>query len=335
MSELDTCARQPVDCVRRRLLQSLALAAFAQAAPTWAAEGTGKTVRIVVPFSPGGGNDILARFVATRLAGMLGENFIVENKPGAGGNIGSALVATGPADGANLLMASSQSVINPSLYARVGFDVLKDLVPVANVANVQFLVVAHPSAKVRTIAELVAADKRDPGTMNHGTPGNGTPQHLAAELFNRMAGTKLRHIPYKGTAPAMADLLGGQLQLAFATLPSVATYVKAGTLVPLAVTGAKRSPLFPSVPTVAEAGVPGYEAGTWYSLLAQAATPAPVLSRLSNALSALLSQTPIQLELRAMGFEAAFKTSSEMRRVMAAELVQWRDLIRTSGIRLD
>lgn len=306
----------------------VSITGYAQGYPT-------KPVKIIVPFSPGGGNDALGRIIATKFSELTGQQFIVDNRPGAGGNIGASVVAAAAADGYTLLMASNQVIINPSLYTKIGFDVMKDLTPVANIANVQFLLVAHPNTKIKTVTGLIESDKRMPGSLNHGTPGNGTPQHLAAELFNRMAHTSLTHIPYKGTGPAIADLLGGQLQIAFATLPSVAQYVKSGRVTPLAVTGNTPSHLFPEVPTVAKAGVPGYEASTWYGLLAPAGTPKPLLDTLQKLVQRALSEPEFRKKVEEQGFEPAFMDGASMRTMMKSDFSKWAAIVKSANVKLD
>lgn len=294
-----------------------------------------KPVKLVVPFSPGGGNDQIGRLFAEKLGQLTSTSFIVENRPGAGGNIGAEMVARSPADGYTLLVVSNQVVINPSLYPKMPFDVMKDLTPIALVADVQFLLAAHPQAGIKTVAELIEQEKRQPGRLNHGTPGNGTPQHLAAELFNMTAGTSLVHVPYKGTGPAVADLVGGQLQLGFATLPAVAPFVKSGRLVPLAVTGKKRAALLPDVPTVAEAGLAGYDATTWYGFMAPAGTPAAIVAALGKHLQTALADPAMRKKLEDAGFEVRYEPANAMGAEMKADMVKWGKLIKAANVKID
>ncbi len=291
-------------------------------------------VRIVVPYPPGGGNDLLARTLGQKLAELLGQPVIIDNKAGAGGNIGAEFVARSPADGYTLLMASNQLIISP-LLSPANFDALKDLTPVAGVADVQFALVTHPSLPVKSVAELIAYARRNPRALNHGTPGNGTPQHLAAELLNSLASISMTHVPYKGTAPAVTDLLAGQTQLAFVTVPSAEQYVRSGRLNVLAVTGARRSSVFPEVPTVAQAGVPGYEAATWFALVAPGATPAATLATLGNAIAKVLEDPAMAEKLKSQGFEPNYRARAAMGSLMRTDVDKWGRLIKDAQIKGD
>src|SRR5258705_2917292 len=233
-----------------------------------------RIVRIVVPFAPGGGTDVIARTLAQEMAKDLGASVIIENKPGAGTIIGTQLVATSPPDGYTLLMGTFANAVNPSLKAKLPYDAHGDFAAVALVARSFNLVVVNPGSRIKWIADLVAAAKAEPDKLSYGTYGTGTSAHLAGELFKHMAKVNLTTVPYKGAAPAITDLLGGQIQVMFTTVASAASLVEAGQLRALAVTSAQRSPAFPNVPTVAEAGVPGYAAESWYGLFAPARTPA-------------------------------------------------------------
>jgi len=292
-----------------------------------------KPIRLVVPFSPGGGNDTLAREVAPRLAEKLGQPVVVENKPGAGGNIGADIVAKAPSDGYTLLMASNQVVINPSLYSNMSFDVLRDLKPIGFIADVQFALVAHPSVKANSVTELIQQAKAQP--LHHGTPGTGTPQHLAAEAFNRMTDVKLIHIPYRGTGPMTADLVGGQIELSFATLPSVEAYIKSGRLKALGVTGKKRSPLLPDVPTVAEAGVKGYDVSTWYGLLIPRNTPAAASQKLEAALQEVMGQPDMRNSIATKGFEPRFVTAKDADQLMRNDFEAWAAIIKDAQLKIE
>jgi len=293
-----------------------------------------RPIRIVVPYAPGGGNDLLARTVGQRIAALLGQPVVIENRAGAGGNIGTEFVARAPGDGYTLLMASNQMVISP-LLAPAGFDAMKDLTPVGGVADVQFALVTHPGLPVRTVEEFIAYARENKTGLNHGTPGNGTPQHLAAELLNSMAAITLTHVPYKGSAPAIADLLAGQAQLAFATVPSIEQHVKSKRLTALAVSGARRSGALPAVPTMAEAGVPGYEATTWFALMAPGTTPAPVLAALGEAVSQALSDPSMIDKLKSQGFEPGFRTRSSVTTLMKADADKWARIIKAARIKAD
>ena len=294
-----------------------------------------KPIRIIVPFATGGGNDLIARTIAPKLGELLGQPVLVENKPGAAGNIGSSEVARAAPDGHTLLLATNTIVINPSLYASVGFDVMKDLVPAGLIADVQFVLVVHPSVPVVRMDDLVALAKKSSGQLYYASPGAGTPQHLAAELFNMMAGVSLAHIPYKGTGPAINDIVGGHVQLGFATLPPVRPFINTGRLKALAVSGARRSPLLPNLATIEELGINGYEASSWYGILAPAGTPAAVLQTISSALARIMQDKDLQAKLLGQGFEPGFHEPAEMTRVMAADFAKWAKVVKQANIKVD
>jgi tripartite-type tricarboxylate transporter receptor subunit TctC len=319
----------------RRWLLALTICIAHVMGPSAEAAYPEKTIRLVVPYAPGGGNDVLARILAPKLAEFLGQPVIVENRPGASGSVGSAEVARAAPDGYTILIATNAMVINPAVYTNLGFDILKDFAPLGLIADVQFVLVAHPSVAAKSIDELIGLAKRSPGTLNHSTAGNGSPQHLAAELFNEMAGVSLTHIPYKGTGPAIADVVGGQVQLCFATLPPVTQHIASGRLRALAMTGAKRSPLLPELPTLDELGVKGYEASSWYGLLVPAKTPAAVQQVLSNAVSRTIQDKDIQAKLLAQGFEPGFRESAAMAQVMRSDLVKWDRVVKRAKIKAD
>lgn len=292
-----------------------------------------KPISLIVPFSPGGGNDTLARDVAPRLAAALGQSIVVENKPGAGGNIGADYVAKAAGDGYTLLMASNQVVINPSLYSQMSFDVLSDLKPVGLIADVQFALVRNDNTSASTVKELIEASQSS--NIHHGTPGMGTPQHLAAEVFNQMTGASLAHVPYRGTGPMITDLVGGQIEMAFATLPSVEAYIKAGRLKALAVTGKHRSPLLEDVPTVEEAGVEGYAVSTWYGLLVPRSTPDNVTKKVESALHEVMQQEETLKSISAKGFEPKFVSAAEADKIMHDDFHTWAKLIKDAQLTLD
>jgi tripartite-type tricarboxylate transporter receptor subunit TctC len=292
---------------RAALVAALSLASFCSFAAYLE-----KPVKIIVPFPPGGGNDQLGRLIAEKLAKITSNTFVIDNRAGAGGNLGAELVSRPSPDGYTLQMASNRVVINPSLYPKMGIDVIKDLPPIAMIADVQFLLVANPELKIKSVPELVAMDKKSHGKLNHGTPGNGTPQHLSTQLFNSMAGTSLVHVPYKGSGPAIADLLGGQIQLAFGTLPTFEPHAKTGRLIPLALTGTSRSPILPDVPTMAEADVKGYEPSTWYGLVAPADTPKSILDVLEKHIQAAVNAPEFRKWLLGLEFEPRFTIGTAM-----------------------
>lgn len=294
-----------------------------------------RPVRFVVPFPPGGGNDIIARQLAPKMAEGLGQAVVVENRPGAGGNLGTEFAARAPADGHTIVIASNQVTINPALYAKLPFDIERDFAPVALVASVPMLLVVNPNVAAKTVRELIADAKARPRALNHGTPGAGTPQHLAFEVFNKLAGVEITHVPYKGTGPAIADLLGGQIQAAFATLASVDPHVKAGKLRALAVATPKRSSVLPAVPTVAESGVPGYDVPLWYSVLTPVGTPREIVERLAAEIGRAVNAPDLREKMQAQGFEISFAGPAELDALMRSEIARWAKIIRETGIRVD
>lgn len=321
---------------RRRLLLAagaalcLAAPAFAQAQayPT-------KPVRLVVPYPPGGPTDIVARVVAQKLSEQLGQQFIIDNRPGAGGNTGAELVARSPADGYTLVVATTAHAINPSLFKNLGYSLSKDLAPVSLLTSGPLVIVANPSLPAKNVAELIALAKAKPGELNFASSGNGQSTHLSAELFASMAGVKMNHIPYKGSAPALTDTMGGQTQLMFDTMLSAMPHVKGGKLKALAVTSATRSPVAPDVPTVAESGLPGYEAIAWNGLLAPAHTPPDVLARLSGALKKVLAAPDVKDKFEAQGFAATWTSPEDFGRFMTAEIDKWAKVVKVSGATVD
>ncbi len=294
-----------------------------------------KPVRFIVPFPPGGGNDILARALAPRMGEFLGQNVIIDNRAGAGGNIGSEAAAKSAPDGYTILIASNQVTINPWVYARLPFDIEKDFSPVARAASVPMVLAVHPSVPAQNVRELIALARSSPGKLNHSTPGNGTPQHIAYEVFNHAAGVKVTHVAYKGTGPAIADLLGGQVQTAIGTMASLEPHVKAGKLRALGVTTPARSPAMPSVPTIAEAALPGFEVPLWYSILAPAGTPREIVARLSAAVEQALAHPETRDRLTAQGFEVSYLGPAEMADLIRRDLARWEKSIRDIGLKLD
>ncbi|MDM0119703.1 tripartite tricarboxylate transporter substrate binding protein [Variovorax arabinosiphilus] len=321
---------------RRRLLAAagaalcLAVPAFAQtqAYPT-------KPVKLVVPYPPGGPTDIVARLVAQKLSDAMGQQFIVDNRPGAGGNPGAELVARSPADGYTLVVATTAHAINPSLFKNLGYSLSKDFAPVSQLTSGPLVIVANPQLPAKNVAELIALAKARPGELNFASSGNGQSTHLSAELFAAMAGVKMNHIPYKGSAPALTDTMGGQTQLMFDTMLSAMPHVKAGKLKALAVTSATRSPVAPDLPTVAESGLPGYEAIAWNGLLAPAGTPPEVLARLSAELKKVLAAPDVKDKFEAQGFAASWNSPEDFGRFMSAEVDKWAKVVKVSGAKVD
>lgn len=294
-----------------------------------------RPVRVIVPFAPGGPNDIVARLVAQRLAASFGQPFAVENRPGAGGNVGTDYVAKSAPDGYTLLSAGPGSLIINPLMGKVPYDTQRDFAPITLLARAPNALVEHPSLPARSVAELIALARSKPGAINYASGGNGSTPHLAGALFAAMAGVKLTHVPYKGTAPATTDLVGGQVQIAFLGIPAVLPHIRSGKLRVLAVTGLRRSSELPDVPTVDESGVPGYEVSPWYGLLAPAETPHAIVSRLS-AEAARLARTPELAEkLAVQGAEAAGSTPEEYAAVIRTDTATWTRIIEHSGLRAE
>jgi tripartite-type tricarboxylate transporter receptor subunit TctC len=294
-----------------------------------------RIVKIVVPFAPGGGTDVVARTLAQEMSGDLGVAVVIENRPGAGTIVGTQAVALSEPDGYTLLMGTFANAVNPSLHASLPYDPHKDFAAVALLARSFNIVVVSPESPIKSIADLIAAAKADPGKLSYGTFGIGTSAHLAGELFKDMAKVNLIMVPYKGAAPAITDLIGGQIQVMFTTVASAAALIEAGQLRALAVTSAERSPAFPQLPTVAEAGVPGYAAESWYGLFAPAGTPADVIDRLNqSAARAVRSESFSRLGINE-GLVLIARPPEELDRYLRGEEERWRKVIRDAGIKIE
>ena len=295
-----------------------------------------KTIRFVIPFPAGGTTDIIGRIVAAELHKAWGESVIADNRAGAGGNIGAEAVARAAPDGYTMLVCTvGTHAINESLYSKLNFEPRKDFAPVTLFAMVPNVVVVHPSVKAESIQELIALLKANPGKINYASSGNGTSIHLSAELFKTMTGTEMTHIPYRGSAPAVTDLLAGTVSVMFDNLPSAMPHIKAGKLRALAVTSAKRSPSLSDVPTVAEAGVPGYEASSWFGLVAPADTPKSIIDKTQQAVAEALKQPEVREKLSAQGAEPVGNTPEEFARFIEAETEKWGKVVRDSGAKID
>jgi tripartite-type tricarboxylate transporter receptor subunit TctC len=304
-------------------------ATFAQAYPQ-------RPIKLVVGFPPGGGVDIIARSISQQLGERLGQTVIVENRAGAGGNIAAEQVARSTPDGHTLLVSAVSSLaISASLYKNPRYDLLKDLLPVAVVASVPNVLVVNPSVKANTVAELIALAKANPGKVNFGSAGNGTTVHFSGELFKSMAHIDMVHVPYKGAAPAMADLLGGQVQLMFDFLSAAAPHIKSGRLRALGVTTATRSPLLPNVPTIAEAGLPGYQVLGNFGVLAPAGTPPEVVSRLNREIAAVVELPEVKERLISYAATPERETPEEFAKSLKAEVVKWSKIVDATGVRLE
>lgn len=300
------------------------LASLAQSYPS-------RPIRMVIPLSPGGFADVPGRLLAARLSSALGRQVYVENKPGAGGTIGADSIAKSPPDGYNILFTGTPHVISPWLYRNMPYDALKDFAPVALVATGPYILVVNPQLGVSTVRELVAAAKAEPGKIDYASSGNGSAQHLVTALFGAMAGAPLNHVPYKGSGPAMQDLVSGQVKVSFAGIPNVISHLKSGRLRALAVSTAGRWPDLPEVPTVAEAGIPGYEATLWLNLAAPAGTPAEIVQRLNRETLKALQEPELQHSFRSAGVEASPLGPKELDAFMRAEYDKWGKLVRATG----
>jgi tripartite-type tricarboxylate transporter receptor subunit TctC len=309
------------------LLATLLLLPWPAAAQPWPA----KPVRIVVPLSAGGFADVPARLLAPRLAAQLGRQFYVENRPGAGGTLGSDHVAKAEPDGYTLLFTATPHVIGPWLYKSLAYDALGDFAPVARVASGPYALVVHPQLQAGTVAELIALAKARPGEIDYASSGNGSAQHLVSAMFAALAGIRLNHVPYKGSGPAMQDLLAGEVTVSFAGIPNVVAHVRSGRLRMLAVTTAIRWPELPEVPTLAEAGVPGYEAALWVALLAPAATPAEIVQRLYTEVGRSLQDPVLARSLRAAGIAPALLGPQETGAFLRAEYDKWGRVVGETG----
>src|SRR4051812_43110666 len=326
--------------VRMRACGAVALALVASAcvvstATVSAQQYPAKPIRIVVPFAPGGGTDILTRVMLPRLTEAVKQQIIVDNRPGAGSQIGTDLVAKAPADGYSLLMVDTAFMTNPSLYSKLPYDSVRDFAPVSLCASAPVILIVHPSVPARTVKELVALARAHPGALNFASGGPGSSTHLGVELLKYVAKVDLVHIPYKGTGPAVADVLGGQVTMMFAGISSVKQHVEAGRLRAIAVTGDKRSPAMPKVPTFGEAGLRAVDASSYWGALAPARTPADIVTRLSTAMSQVLKAPDVRDKLVELGFEPIGGGPSDFATLLAAETAKWGKVIKAAGVKLD
>jgi tripartite-type tricarboxylate transporter receptor subunit TctC len=312
-----------------RFLVSLALALACAGA---AAQGyPARPVRMLVGFTPGGGTDIMARFLAPRLSEYLGQQFVVENRPGAATNVATEMAARAPADGYTLLFTTTALAINASLYKNLGYDALRDLAPVSVLSESPNLLVAGPGLQAKDVRELVALARAKPGSLNYSTAGAGTSQHLAGELFKLRSKTDVVHVPYKGTAPALTAVMGGEVQYSFANVPAILAHVRSGRLRALAVAGARRSAQMPDVPTLKEAGVEGVEVPVWYALLAPAATPREIVKALADATAKAAHSPELGPRLLEQGAEPVGNSPEEFARLLRAEIAKYAEAVRISG----
>lgn len=307
---------------------SLATSAFAQAWPT-------KPIRLVVPFPAGGGTDIIAREVTNKITGS-GYNFIVDNKPGSGGNLGVDAVAKSPADGYTLVLGQTSNLaINTSLYPKLPYDPVKDLTPVSLVASAPLVIVVAADSPYKTLADIVAASKAKPGSLNYATSGNGTVAHLATESFQKAADVKLTHVPYKGAAQGATDLIGGQVQLYVSSIPTLIGHIKNGKMRAIAVTSAKRTEDLPQVPTVAESGYKGFEAVTWFGIAGPANLPKEVVAKLNADINKALQAADLRKKLRDQGADVAGSTPEQFSKLIREDITRWGKIVKESGAKVD
>lgn len=294
-----------------------------------------RPIRFVVPFSAGGVNDIVARIVAQKSSEAMKQQWIVENRAGAGGNIGTDFVAKAAADGYTLLSGGMGSLVMNPLISKVPYDTLRDFAPIILIATAPNVLMTHPSLPAKSVRELIALAKARPGQLNYSSGGVGSTPHLSAALFAGMSGIKIVHVPYKGTAPATTDLLAGNVQLAFLGIPAAFPHIKNGKLRPLAVTGVRQTPALPQIPTVAESGLPGYEVSPWYGVLAPAGTPQDIITRLNAEISKFMNTSDMREKLAAHGAEPAVSTPSEYTAQIKSDFTKWAQVIKDAGIKAD
>jgi len=294
-----------------------------------------RPLRIVVPLAPGGTTDILARMTAQRLSEVLGQPVVVDNRPGGGGTIGNRIVAQAPGDGYTLLMATPTMTINPSLHRDAGYDAVRDFAPVSLIAAIPIVLAVHPAVPARSVKELIALARAKPGTLNYASSGSGGGPHLSAALFADMAGIDIVHVPYKGSGPALTDLLGGQVQMQFSGLPPLIAFIRSGRLHALAVGGVSRSSALPDVPTVAEAGLPGYDAASWQGIALPASAPKRIVDLLAGEIARFVATTEARTRLAELGAEPVGGTPQAFAAFVRAEVPKWAQVIRRAGARAD
>ncbi len=295
----------------------------------------GKPLRFLVGFPPGGTSDILARTIGQKLAEALGQQVVIENRPGAGGNIGAEAAAKSPADGYTIFMGTASQAISVSLYRKLNYDLLKDFAPITQAVNYTNLLVVHPSLPVKSVKELIALAKARPGQLNYGTAGNGTPPHMTGELFKSYTGVNIQHVPYKGGAPAIADLLGGQITIMFDNVPPLLPHVQAGKMRPLAVTSLKRINVLRDVPTLDEAGLRGFDSVAWNGVLAPAGTPKEIIAKLNAEIVRILNLSDVRERLSSQGADPVGSTPEQFAAWIRSEVQKWAKVVRDSGARVD
>lgn len=294
-----------------------------------------KPIKLIVPYPPGGGTDVIARIVQERFQAQLGQPVVIDNRGGAAGSIGTELAAKSAADGYTVLFTLSSHTINPAIYTKLPFDTQRDFEPVAMVASLPQILVANASFPVNNVAELVAMAKAKPGSLSYATVGNGSPGHLAGELFKLRTGTEMTHVPYRGGGPAVTDVMGGQVPLLWVSIPAAAQFVKAGKLKALAVSTTKRSAAFPDVPTMQEAGIADFEVDSWYAMFVPTKTPKAAIEKLNRVVNTVVREPEIRDKLLAQGSEGVGGTPEQLGKVVSTELVRWNKLAKEANIRVD
>ena len=319
---------------RRNFLHPAASAAALPAVSrfAWAQTYPTRPVRIIVPFAPGGATDVIARLMGQWLSERLGQHFVTENRPGAGSNVGTEVVVNAPPDGYTLLLVGASSAINMTLYEKLNFNFLRDITPVAGIISIPFIMAVNPSVPAKTVLELIDYAKANPGKVNIGSGGNGTAGHLSGELFKMMARVNMVHVPYRGEAPALTDLLGGQVQVMFGTVPASIEYIRAGKLRALAVTSARRSEMLPDLSTVGEF-VPGYETSAWAGVGAPKNTPAQIIDKLNEAINAGLPDPKLKARFADLGGTVLMGSPADFGKFIAEEAEKWAKVIRAANIK--
>lgn len=313
----------------------IVLGAALAVAPALAQNYPARPVRFIVPFAPGGNIDVQGRLIAMKLSEKWGQQVVVDNRAGAGGTLGVEMLAKAPADGYTMALASFGNIlVGPSLFPKLAYDPMKDLAPLVLVSLPPGLLVVNPALPVKTVADFISYGKANPGKLNYGSAGNGTWNHLFAEHFKALTGVQMTHIPYKGANLAVTDVMSGQIQVSFAPFPAAVPQIKAGRVRVLGVTSAQRSPVLPDVPTVAESGLPGYSAATWFAMLAPAQTPQPLIQKINADANAVLKLPEVRAAFAADGTEPAGGTPEQLRESMRSGIAQWGKLVRELGIKL-
>lgn len=321
---------------RRHVLQTLGSGLALGTLPVWAQEFPSRPVKVIIPFPAGGPTDVLGRIVAQKLSERLGQSFVIDNKPGASGMIGADMVAKSQADGYTLLVNASLHVINPSLYDKTRYDAIADFTPLSNLADVPLVLVVNAQTPAQTVKELIAWVKSSKTPINFASSGNATAPHLAGEAFKVATGIEnMQHVPYKGSAPALTDLLSGQVQMMFDSLPSSQPFIKSGALKAIAVTTQKRSSALPNVPTIAESGIPGFNFSTWYGMWAPKSMPQPIVQKLSHEIAQITRLPEVRERFLALGAEPVGNSAEEFAAFTKSELNKWARVVKQSGARVD